>query len=85
MTGPENKHDVENARGKKFRPAKKNGKFISVGEQRRRNSASLLCKRFCMNTEGEREVLDTAAEASSAVISWDEGKRVVELGFWPKV
>ena len=34
-----------------------------------------------MNPEGEREDLETAAEASSAVISWDEGRRVVELGF----
>ena len=34
-----------------------------------------------MNPEGEREDLETAAEASSAVLSWDEGRRVVELGF----
>ena len=30
-----------------------------------------------MNPEGEREDLETTAEASSAVISWDEGGRVV--------
>ena len=67
--------------GKKFSGRQKNGKFISVKEQKRRNSAFLLCKRFCMNPEGEREDLETAAEASSAVISWDEGRRVLELGF----
>ena len=37
-----------------------------------------------MNPAGEREDLETAAEASSAVISWDEGRRVVELGFLPE-
>ena len=68
--------------GEKISGRQKNGKFILVRKQKRRNSASLFCKKFCMNPEGEREDLETTAEASSAVISWDEGRRVVELGFF---
>ena len=71
---------------KKIADRQKNGKFISVTEKGRRDTGFRHCKSFIMETDDKKVDLERG-KSFSAELSWDEGRRVVELrvlaeGLW---